>query len=89
MSNEQSNGIATASLVCAIVALPLNFIPLMGLAVWILAILAIIFGGVGISRANKGAINKGRAIAGLVIGILNIPLYWITVAIFVAAASVA
>jgi len=84
MENTKSNGIATASLVCAIIALPLNFIPFMGWAVWILAILAIIFGGVGISSAS----NKDRAIAGLVLGILNIPLFWIATAMFIAALSV-
>lgn len=41
----------------------------------ILAVLAIIFGAIGISRANRGeATNKGVATAGLVIGIIGIPL---------------
>jgi len=33
--------------------------------------LAIIFGGLGMSRANAGASGKGMAIAGLTLGIID------------------
>jgi hypothetical protein len=57
---QQSNGMAIASLVCGIVGLIVFGI--------VLGPLAIIFGGVGLSRANRGASGKGMAIAGLVLG---------------------
>jgi uncharacterized protein DUF4190 len=39
------------------------------------SILAIVFGGIGISNANtKGSPGKGMAIAGLVLGIVGLPV---------------
>jgi hypothetical protein len=62
-----ANGMGTAALVMGIlgiIMLPIVF-----------SILAIIFGSVGIGRANRGAAtNKGVAIAGLVLGLIGIPL---------------
>jgi hypothetical protein len=52
---------ATASLVLGILGL---FIPILG-------VLALIFGSIGISKANQGAPGKGLAVAGLVLGILG------------------
>lgn len=66
---RSSNGMAVAALVCGILSIVLFF------TVWIpviLGILAIVFGAVGIGRANKGAPQKGLAIAGLVCGALGI-----------------
>jgi hypothetical protein len=56
-----SNGMATASLVLGILGF---FLP-------ILSVLALIFGGIGISKANQGAGGKGLAVAGLVLGIVG------------------
>jgi hypothetical protein len=55
-----SNGLAIASLVCGIVGLLVFGV--------VLGPLAVIFGSVGLSRANRGASGKGMAIAGLVMG---------------------
>jgi hypothetical protein len=73
---QQSNGMAVTALVLGIIGAVLFWLPIVG---WILAILAIIFGGVGIARANRGASGKGMAIAGLVLGIASIALYVIVV----------
>ncbi len=60
---------AVAGLVLGIVALVFCWIPFLN---WILAILAVIFGAVGVSKANKiGGKGKGMAIAGLVMGIVG------------------
>lgn len=69
---QPGNGLAIASLVCGIVGLLIFWI--------ILSPLAIIFGGVGLSKANKGAKYKGLAIAGLVLGIVGIIGYIILLA---------
>jgi hypothetical protein len=53
---------AIASLVCGIIGLLVFGI--------ILGPLAVIFGGVGLSRANRGASGKGMAIAGLILGLI-------------------
>jgi hypothetical protein len=57
-----SNGLAVASLVCGIVGVLIFGI--------ILGPLAVIFGAVGLSRANNGASGKGMAVAGLVLGLI-------------------
>jgi hypothetical protein len=73
---QQSNGMAVSGMVLGILAVVLFWLPVVG---WILAILAIIFGALGIARGNKGASGKGMAIAGLVLGIISIALYIIIV----------
>lgn len=59
---RQSNGLAIASLVCGIIGCLFFGI--------ILGPLAVIFGAVGLSRANRGASGKGMAIAGLILGVI-------------------
>jgi hypothetical protein len=76
------NGLAVAGLVCGIISVVLFWVPFLG---WVLAALGIIFGGIGLAKANKGAPNKGMAIAGLVCGIVSV-LAW-AVIIAVAAGS--
>jgi hypothetical protein len=62
-----SNGLAIAGLVCGIVGLLVANI--------ILGPLAIIFGGIGLSRANRGAPYRGLAIAALVLGAVDIIIF--------------
>lgn len=61
------NGMGTAALVLGIlgvITLPIVF-----------SVLAMVFGGIGVSRASKGeATNKGMALAGLILGTLGLPL---------------
>ena len=61
------NGLAIAGLVCGLVGIFLFW--------FILGPLAIIFGGIGWSRANRGAAHKGMSIAAVVIGVLEIIVY--------------
>lgn len=70
-----SNGLAIAGFVCSLVGLLVFSI--------VLGPLAIIFGGVGLSRANRGARHRGLAIAALVIGAVDVIL-WI---VFIATAA--
>lgn len=66
-SRTQSNGPAIAGLVCGLVGLVLfNFV---------LGPLAIIFGGIGWSRANRGASHRGMSIAAVILGVVDILLY--------------
>jgi len=60
---------AVAALVLGIIAVVLCFVVILN---WILAILAIIFGAVGMSKANKiGGKGKGMATAGLALGVIG------------------
>ncbi|MGE0546161.1 MAG: DUF4190 domain-containing protein [Kofleriaceae bacterium] len=76
---SRGNGLAVAGLVTGILGLLMCFIPFLG---WILALLGIIFGAVGVNKANKGASGKGLAMAGLITGSIGLIL---GVAIFVWA----
>jgi len=74
MERQRTSGLAIASLVCGICSV---VIPWIG---FILGILAIIFGGVAISRTGKDPNlgGRGMAIAGLVCGIVGI-LGWLII----------
>ena len=73
---SRSNGLAIAGMVCGIVGLFFANI--------ILGPLAIIFGGIGLSRANRGASNRGMAMAGIILGIIDI-VVWILVLALVSS----
>lgn len=67
---QQGNGMAVAGLVLGIIGLVLCWIPFLG---WILALLGVIFGALGMSKAKKiGGRGNGMAIAGLVTGALGL-----------------
>ena len=61
-----TNGMAIAGLVCGIVGIFIASI--------ILGPLAIVFGGVGLSRARAGGGGRGMAIAGVVLGVVDLVL---------------
>ncbi|WP_211116365.1 DUF4190 domain-containing protein [Glycomyces buryatensis] len=66
------NGLGTAGMVLGIIGIVLFWCGWIGI---VLAILAVIFGGVGIARANKGeATNKGMAVSGVVLGVITLAL---------------
>jgi hypothetical protein len=73
-ARSQSNGMAIAGMVCGIVGILIFSV--------ILGPLGIIFGGIGLSRANAGASGRGMARAGIILGIIDIVLF---VVILVAA----
>jgi hypothetical protein len=68
-----NNGLGNAALPLGAVALFFGFIPFVGSPVAIpTGILAIIFGALGLVRANRGeATNKTQALIGLVLGIAS------------------
>ena len=74
-----SNGMGITALVVGIVGLPGMFACGSGI---ILSVLAVIFGALGLKKANAGqATNKGMAMAGLILGVLGI--IWFVLVIFV------
>ncbi|RRR96432.1 DUF4190 domain-containing protein [Glycomyces terrestris] len=71
-AQQERNGLGKAALVLGIIAVALSFVPGLNAFSWPLGVLAIIFGAIGWSRANKGqATNRNAAIAGLVLGIVS------------------
>lgn len=61
-----SNGLAIAGFVCSLVGLLIFSV--------VLGPLGIIFGGVGLSRAGRGARHRGLAIAAIIIGAIDLIL---------------
>jgi hypothetical protein len=72
-TTRQGNGLAIAGLVCGLVGLLFFNV--------VLGPLAIIFGGVGWSKANHGARHRGMAIAAVVFGILDLIVFAVLVAV--------
>lgn len=71
------NGLGTAALVLGILGVVFCWAYVVGP---VLGILAIIFGGVGLSRVHAGqATNRGSALAGLILGIIAILAFVILV----------
>jgi Protein of unknown function (DUF2510) len=71
-SGSSRNGIAVAAMVCGIVSVALGWIPVLFVIGAVLAVLAIIFGIVGIGRARTTGRRKGFAITGLVMGSVGV-----------------
>jgi hypothetical protein len=76
-----TNAFAVAALVLGIVGAALFWTIVPG---FLLGLLATVFGAIGLSRARRGAPNKGMAIAGLVLGILTL----LTTSFFLSTALV-
>jgi uncharacterized protein DUF4190 len=70
---QGSNGLAIAGLVCGLVGVLFFNV--------ILGPLAIIFGGVGWSRANGGARHKGMAIAAVILGVVDLVIFGVLLAV--------
>jgi hypothetical protein len=69
---QPGNGLAIAGLVCGLVGLLFFSV--------VLGPLAIIFGGIGWSKANRGAKYKGLSIAAVVLGIVDLILFVVLIA---------
>jgi Domain of unknown function (DUF4190) len=72
-TRSRSNGLAIAGLVSGIVGLFIFEV--------ILGPLAIIFGGIALSRANRSAGHRGMAWAGIVLGVVDIVLFVVLLAV--------
>jgi hypothetical protein len=69
---QPGNGLAVAGMVLGIIAIVLCWVPFLD---QVLALLAIIFGAIGNSKAGKiGGKGKGMAVAGLIMGIIGMIL---------------
>ncbi|MFC4031356.1 DUF4190 domain-containing protein [Streptomyces polygonati] len=72
-STTGSNGLAVAGLVCGVVGVfVLNFI---------LGPLALIFGGIGLRNAGRGASGRGMALAAVILGAVDIALFIVVLAV--------
>jgi hypothetical protein len=61
-------------MVLGILALLLSFIPFLNIGLWPMAVLAIIFGGIGLTKKHTG---RGMAIAGLVTALASVVVFFL------------
>ncbi len=64
----ETSGFAVASLVLGILGLILGWIPFFG---WIMVLLALVFGIIGLIKSKKSGKGKGMAIAGIILSIVS------------------
>lgn len=83
------NGAATVALVCGIVGVIVGLVPLFFFGAWLFGALAFVFGLVGRSRAKRLTVplNRGRATAGVVLGVAALVLGGVGVAIMDSAVN--
>lgn len=68
------NGIATAAMVCGLIALVTAWVPLLFVVGLVLAVLALVFGVKGLRRSRSTGTGRGFAITGLATGTAGIAL---------------
>ncbi len=62
------NGMAVAALSCGVISVAIGWIPVVLVVGGLLAVLALVFGGIGLGRSRTVGRGRGFAIAGLVTG---------------------
>ncbi|MGF3056780.1 DUF4190 domain-containing protein [Microbacterium sp. YY-01] len=87
-----SNGMAVTSLVLGIVAIVVgiwSFVPILGLIAaffgFLPAVLAVIFGHVGVKNSKTSGVGKGAAVTGLVLGYVTLGVILLTVVLWIGA----
>jgi hypothetical protein len=87
-----TNGLAIAALILGIVGAALSLIPLVGLFLcWLPALLAIVFGFIGLSTAGRlNGLRRSEALWGTILGFAPIPITigWTLLLIAVRTVSV-
>ncbi|MGO8687118.1 MAG: DUF4190 domain-containing protein [Candidatus Dormibacteria bacterium] len=69
---QTGNGVALTSMVLGLVGVVLSWLPIFD---FVFAVLAIVFGTLGISSADRrGGAGKGMAVAGVVLGVVTLAI---------------
>lgn len=81
VQTTMTNNMATASLACGVISFFLFGLAIMAdefdlcLWIWIVGLLAVIFGHIGVKEASKTGIGKGLAVTGLLLGYMSLMVY--------------
>lgn len=73
-SPPRGNRAATAALVCGLVGVATAWIPLLVVVGFVLAVLGIVFGTKGLRQSRDSGNGRGRAVTGLVTGVVAVAL---------------
>ncbi len=84
---HETNGIAIAAGVCGIIAVVLCWIPFVDYVSIILGVLAIIFGIIGIRRADAYGSGRGMAVTGIVCGSVGLAIAFLFLLLIYAVVS--
>jgi hypothetical protein len=84
---RETNGIAIAAGVCGIVAVVLCWIPFVDYVSIVLGVLAIIFGILGVRRADAYGSGRGMAITGIVCGSVGLTIAFLFLLLIYAVIS--
>ncbi|MGN1111776.1 MAG: DUF4190 domain-containing protein [Acutalibacteraceae bacterium] len=79
MQNNNSKVFSIVALVCGIVGIIGAWIPVLCYFAFVIAILGIVFGAIGMKKCKAAGERKGLAIAGLVCGIIGTAITLIAV----------
>jgi hypothetical protein len=83
---QPTNGMGTAAGVLGIIAIVLAVIPFVQFTSFVLGLLAVILGGIGIRRANSiGGAGRGMAITGLVTGLIALVITILLISVVFAS----
>lgn len=87
-----TNGMATTSLTLGIIAIVIgiwSFIPLLGLGAaftsFLPAVLAVIFGHIGLKKVREGNVGSGQATTGLILGYITVGIIVLTTLFWIIA----
>ena len=87
MARRPGNGMAVAALVLGILSIVVICVPGLTYASIPCAILAVVFGFTGRSKARAGASGGGMAVAGLVLGFVALTLYVLVIVAAIACGT--
>lgn len=88
-NQKKGNAFSIVALVCGLLAVIGAFIPFVTYGAWIVGVLGIVFGALGMKRSKETNTGSGLAIAGLVLGIIGTVIGFIGFICIVICASVA
>ncbi|NMO91818.1 DUF4190 domain-containing protein [Actinomycetospora sp. TBRC 11914] len=83
----QSNGLATAGLVVAIIGAVFSFIPLVGTVAWVLAPIGLVLSVVGLVKSRSARSGRGKSVAGIMLSVIALIMCVLWTTAFVASAG--
>ncbi len=84
---RETNGIAIAAGVCGIIAVAVCWIPFVDYLSIVLGVLAVIFGIIGVRRADAYGSGRGMAITGIVCGSVGLAIAFVFLLLIFAVVS--
>jgi hypothetical protein len=81
----QSNGLATAGLVVAIIGAVFSFIPFVGTVAWFIAPIGLVLSAVGLVKSKRARSGRGKSIAGIVLSVVALIMCVLYTSVFVAS----